>query len=336
MERFGIVKSAKQFGLGFVGLLLVTFAAVRLNLQPGAVSLLYLMAVVCVSLVASFIPSFAVSLIAASLLHYDFVPLLSPPASKNPLAIVASAAFLLTSWVITTMVSRVRKMTEAQLALRFEERMAERTRIARELHDTLLQSFQGSLLKLHAVTYLLPDHPEAKKELETAIERARAAIVEGRNAVQGLRSSAVITNDLARDMRSLGEELASDQRGQPCPEFQVHVEGESRDLPPLVRDEVCRIGGEAVRNAFRHANAEHVEVDICYDPQLLRLRIRDDGRGIDPSVLGGEGRAGHFGLPGMQERAKLAGGELSIWSEPDSGTQVELTIPASAVAHSEP
>jgi signal transduction histidine kinase len=330
MERSGIVRSAKQFGLGFLGLVLVTVAALRLNLHPGAVSLLYLIAVVCVSLGASFIPSFAVSLVAASLLHYYFVPRFSPPASKNPLVILASAAFLLTSLVITTMVSRVRKMTEAQLALRFDERLAERTRIARELHDTLLQSFQGSLLKLHAVTYLLPDHSEAKEELEIAIEQAQAAIVEGRNAVQGLRSSAIVTNDLARELRSLGEELASNQRGQPCHEFRVQVEGEARDLTPLVRDEVSRIGSEAVRNALRHANAARVEVLIRYDPRLLRLRVRDDGKGIEPRILSGEGRAGHFGLPGMRERAKLAGGRLSIWSEPDSGTEIKLTIPASA------
>jgi len=115
----------------------------------------------------------------------------------------------------------------------------------------------------------------------------------------------------------------------------VKVEGESRDLQPLVRDEVYRIGGEAVRNCFRHSQATRIEVDIHYDRRVLRLRVRDDGKGIDPKVLSEGGRAGHFGLPGMHERAKLVGGKLAVWSEADSGTEVELTIPAS-VAYAKP
>src|SRR5579872_6505246 len=162
MERSGIVTSAKQFGLGVAGLLVITFAAVRLDLQPGAVSLLYLIAVVFVSLRAGFGSSVAVSLIAVFLLQYYFVPLFSTAGSKNPLAIVASVAFLVTAWVITAMVSRVRKMTEAQVAVRFEERLAERTRIARELHDTLLQSFQALMLHFQSASDMLP--PGAAKE----------------------------------------------------------------------------------------------------------------------------------------------------------------------------
>src|SRR5258708_29267687 len=129
MERSGIVKSAKQFGLGVLGLLLITLTAVRVSLQPGAVSLLFLIAVVFVSLRAGLVSSIAVSLVAVFLLQYYFVPLFSPPASNNPLAIVASLAFLLTASVISAMVSRVRNMTEAQVTLKFEERLAESTRL---------------------------------------------------------------------------------------------------------------------------------------------------------------------------------------------------------------
>jgi signal transduction histidine kinase/ligand-binding sensor domain-containing protein len=222
-----------------------------------------------------------------------------------------------------------------QFNMRMEERVNERTRIARDLHDTLLQSFQGVLLKFHAVSFMLPDRPaEAGKTLENAIEQARQAIAEGRDAVQGLRSSTVITNDLGRAITMVGEELvaglAAGQAGQK-PDLRVHVEGAPRDLAPLVRDEVYRIAGEALRNAFRHSHAQQIEVEIRYDPRQLRLRVRDDGKGIDPKVLEG-GRAGHHGLPGMQERAKLVGGKLAIWSELDSGTEAELTIPA-AVAY---
>jgi signal transduction histidine kinase len=149
------------------------------------------------------------------------------------------------------------------------------------------------------------------------------------HAVQGLRSSAVVTNDLAHAISMLGEELAADQAGQNPVEFRLHVEGTSRDLPPLVRDEVYRIVVEALRNAFQHARARLIEMDIHYDQRQLRLRVRDNGKGIDLQVLDGGGRAGHHGLPGMRERAKLVGGKLTISSELDSGTEIELTIPAS-------
>ena len=216
-----------------------------------------------------------------------------------------------------------------QFNIRLEERVSERTRIARDLHDTLLQSFQGVLLKFHAVTYLLADQSEARQGLEGAINAARHAIAEGRDAVQGLRSSTLVANDLARAITTFGEGLAADRAGGPCPEFRIHVEGSPRNLPPVLRDEVYRIASEAVRNAFVHARAQRIEVEIHYDRRQLRLRVRDNGEGIDASVLGQGGRAGHHGLPGMHERARLAGGRLTIWSKLDSGTEVELTIPAS-------
>jgi signal transduction histidine kinase len=223
-----------------------------------------------------------------------------------------------------------------QFAVRLEARVGERTRIARDLHDTLLQSFQGVLLKFHAVMFALPDRPaEARKTLESAIEQARAAIAEGRDAVQGLRSSVVVTNDLARAITTFGEGLASDHNGQQARDFRVHVEGTSRDLAPLVRDEVYRIASEALRNAFRHARARRIEVEIHYEKWLLRMRVRDDGKGIDAQVLGAGGRGGHHGLAGMRERAELVGGKLAVWSELESGTEIELTIPA-AIAYAQP
>src|SRR5260221_2716716 len=201
------------------------------------------------------------------------------------------------------------------LELRLEERVSERTRIARELHDTLLQSFQGVLMKFSGVTYLIRDRPaEAEETLERVIAQATQAIIEGRDAVQGLRSSTVISDDLARAIGQLGEELAADQTQQNCPEFRVRVEGTARDLAPLVRDEVHRIAAEALRNAFRHAQAGRIEVEIQYDRRQFRLRVLDNGKGIDQKVLSGGGSRGHFGLAGLRERAKLVGGKLEIWS----------------------
>jgi PAS domain S-box-containing protein len=209
--------------------------------------------------------------------------------------------------------------------LRLEERVNERTRIARELHDTLLGSFQGVLLKFSAVKYLIQDRPgEAGEQLDRVAEQARQAITEGRDAVLGLRSSTVIANDLGQAITRFGKSLASDAGS---PEFCVSVEGKSRDLPPLVGDEVYQIASEALRNAFRYAAARRIEVQIHYDNREFRLKVRDDGKGIDAMVLDAGGRAGHHGLPGMHERAKLAGGKLTIWSAPDSGTAIELTIP---------
>jgi hypothetical protein len=201
-----------------------------------------------------------------------------------------------------------------QFNLRLEARVNERTRIARDLHDTLLQSFQGVLLKFSTIKYMIHVRPEeAEQALERTIEQARAAITEGRDAVQGLRSSTIVPNDLA-------------------PEFRLYVEGKSKDLPPLVRDEVYQIASETLRNAFRHAQARRIEAQIRYDPRQFRLHIVDNGKGIDPAVLSAGGRAGHHGLPGLHERAQLAGGKLSVWSQLNSGTEIELTIPA-AIAY---
>jgi signal transduction histidine kinase len=216
------------------------------------------------------------------------------------------------------------------MEVRMEERVSERTRIARELHDTLLQSFQGVLLNFSAVTYLIRDRPaEAEKMLERIIGQARGAITEGRDAVQGLRSSTVISNDLAPAIGILAEQLAASQNPQNCPQFRVLVQGTPRNLAPVVRDDVHRIAGEALRNAFRHARARNIEAEILYDRHFIRLRVVDDGKGIDQKVLSGSGPSGHFGLAGLHERAKLIGGKLAIRSKLDSGTEVELTIPAS-------
>ena len=217
-----------------------------------------------------------------------------------------------------------------------EARVSERTRIARELHDTLLQSFHGALLRFQAVSNVLPKG-EAKKRLESAIDQAAQAITEGRDAIQVLRSTTLETNDLALAVSALGDELAADESNGNPAAFHVDVEGTPRNLHPILRDEVYRIAGEALRNASRHAQARRIEVEIRYDDQQLRVRVRDDGKGIDPKVLKDEGRAGHFGLRNMRERAKVVGGKLEVWSELDAGTEVELGIPASiAYAKSQP
>ncbi len=223
---------------------------------------------------------------------------------------------------------RVRQLHH-QFEMTLDARVGERTRIARELHDTLLQGFHGVLLRFQTAFQLLPERPiEAKEKLGSAIEQAAEAITEGRDAVQGLRDSTTQTNDLALAISTLGEELAADSTGH-RPAFRVAVEGQSRDLHPILRDEVYKIAAEALRNAFLHANAKQVEVEIRYDNERFRLRVRDDGKGIDAAVLSAQSREGHYGLPGMRERATLMGAKLTVWSEVDAGTEVEVRVPAS-------
>jgi len=236
------------------------------------------------------------------------------------------AAFVALLWALYQL--RLRQIRQA-LNARLEERVGERTRIARDLHDTLLQSFQGLLLRFQTAYALLDTRPaDAKEVLGSSIDQTAQAITEGREAVQGLRASTVERNDLARAITTLAEEIAAEASSHAATELHVGVEGTPRTLHPIVRDEIYRIGSEALRNAFRHAEAKQIEVELRYDERQLRLRIRDDGKGIDPEFLTAEAREGHFGLHGMRERAKLIGGKLTVWTAPESGTEIELSLPA--------
>jgi ligand-binding sensor domain-containing protein/signal transduction histidine kinase len=236
---------------------------------------------------------------------------------------------------------RLRQLA-GQFNMRLEERVEERTRIARELHDTLLQSFHGLLPRLQAACNLLPGRvADARQVLEAALEDAAQAVTQAREAVQGLRASTIVANDLARAIEAVGEELTADQgaaNGE-ATVFSMEVEGTPRALHPILRDDIYRIAAEAVRNAFRHARARRIEVEIIYEAKQLRVRVRDNGIGIDASVIE-EGRPGHFGLTGMRERARRIGGQLDVWSAaslskpgalstPGAGTEVQLIIPAS-------
>src|SRR5262249_42520521 len=137
------------------------------------------------------------------------------------------------------------------------------------------------------------------------------------------------TNELATEISTLGRALAAAEPNGAKTIVNVAVEGTPRDLHPIVRDDIYRIAAEALRNAFRHAHARRIEVDIRYDEAQMTVHVRDDGKGIDQKVLA-EQRPGHFGLPGMRERAEVIGGHLDVWSENGAGTELELTIPAAA------
>jgi ligand-binding sensor domain-containing protein/signal transduction histidine kinase len=233
---------------------------------------------------------------------------------------------------------RVRQLTRL-LIVRFEERLAERKRIAQELHDTLLQSFQGLVLHFQAANQILLSSPsEAKEELERALDRADRALSESRKAIQGIRSNCFSECDIERALGLLLGELAADShltKGK-CPTTSVVVEGQPQIVNPWACEEICKIAREALRNAFTHGNAQHIESEIAFSKKFLRVRFRDDGVGIDPTVLDAGFRAGHWGLTGMQERAKRLRGRLSMWSKTNAGTEVEVTIPASTAFKSGP
>ena len=246
-------------------------------------------------------------------------------------ALCAVAVFGLL-WLLYTI--RLRQFT-AQVKARLYERLAERTRIARELHDTLLQSFQGLLLHFQRARNLLPERlAEAIQTLDTALDGAEQAIVEGRDAIHDLRSPAA--KGLAEEITSLGEELVAKNGNKDAAQFQAVIEGTAQTLNPNVHIEVFRIAREALRNAFSHSQARRIETEVAYSSNLFRLRIRDDGKGMAPDVRNRGERIGHWGLGGMRERAERLGGKLEVWSEPGAGTEVDLRVPASIAYQSSP
>jgi len=237
------------------------------------------------------------------------------------LCILAAAGCLWSLYLL-----RLRQAT-ARVQQRLGARMEERERIARELHDTLLQGFQGLVLRFQAVVKTIPEQHPARNMLESVLDRADQVIVEGRDRVRDLRQEDTSGNELPDMLATFTEELRQDHGSS----FSLTVVGTQQALDPTVSNEAYRIGREALINAFRHSHSSKIEVEIIYDHSRVRLSVRDNGVGINQEMQG-RGRIGHWGVPGMRERAQELGGHLTIWSLAGAGTEVELTIPA-AVAY---
>ena len=210
-----------------------------------------------------------------------------------------------------------------QVRVRMEERLDERERIARDLHDTLLQSVQGLILKVHAVAKQIPRDQPAHDAIEKTLDRADEVLAEGRDRVRDLRFSRVPVGGLPAAFKQIVEETSQGRAAT----FKTVVVGSVRELHPMVREECYRIGREALINALKHSQARLVEVEITYEPRQFRLRVRDDGHGIDPRILAEGGRADHWGMQGMRERADRIGAELKMWSGHKTGTEVQLLVP---------
>jgi signal transduction histidine kinase len=232
------------------------------------------------------------------------------------LCVIAAGGLL---WLLFAL--RLRQVTR-QLQARLGERLAERERIDRELHDTLLQSMGGLILRFQTAAERIPHDDPTRQMLEEALKQSDKVLAEGR--LLGLRSGSSEANDLPEAFAAVGQELRQDHPADFC----VVVNGDPRELHPVVRDEVYRIGREAIANCFQHANAERCETEINYDPGQLRIAIRDDGCGVEETTLEVSHRSAGWGMPGMFERASKIGGHLEVWSRPGMGTEIEVRVPA--------
>lgn len=217
-----------------------------------------------------------------------------------------------------------------RLNLRFEERLAERMRIAQDLHDTLLQGVLSASMQLHVAVDTLPPDSPVRPNLDRTLQLMAHVIEEGRNTLRGLRSSAGEAQDLKSSLLQIPQELANQNV-----EFRVIVQGETLPMRAAIHDEVYRIGREALVNAFRHSRAANIDLQLEYSPHRLRLSVSDDGCGIDPKVVQ-TGRDGHWGLSGMRARAERVGAKLRLLSRPAAGTEVELTVPGHIAFASKP
>jgi signal transduction histidine kinase len=244
-----------------------------------------------------------------------------------PTFIQSNAFVLLCALAATALLWLLYTLRLRQIATRFRillhERLDERERIARELHDTLLQGFQGVMLHFRSIAERMPSEEPSRALMGSALDRAEAVLVEGRDRVRDLRS-ATDHGDIAEALAAAGNKLGQESTTK----FRITVEGKISALHAIVQDEVCKIGEEAIFNAFRHARATRIDVGIVYGRQALSLRICDDGAGIEPAILA-EGREGHFGLLGMRERAEKINAEIKLETRSGAGTEIELIVPAS-------
>jgi ligand-binding sensor domain-containing protein/signal transduction histidine kinase len=218
---------------------------------------------------------------------------------------------------------RIHQLTK-RLNVGFQERLAERTRIAQELHDTLLQGVLSATLQLDVAEDQLPEDSPTKPILKRVLQLMGTVTEEGRNALRGLRTTGSDNQSLETAFSRMRQEFPLSGKT----DYRVIVDSVTRPIRPLIRDEVYRIGREALLNAFMHAHANRIEIEVEYASRHLRVLVRDDGRGIDPQVLY-SGREGHWGLVGIRERSKRIGAHLRLRSRIGAGTEVDLTVPGS-------
>ena len=237
-------------------------------------------------------------------------------------ALGASLLLLAVAYIVR--VSYVVRQTRAIL----EERQVERESVARDLHDTFLQGIQGLILHFHTGTQQIPADQPVRRVFEEALRQSDNVMLEGRSVLSKLQTRRSNPESLPDAFTTIAHEFLALSTAQ----FELTVSGRRRDIDAVVREELHKIGREALFNAFRHAHAKKIEVELHFGLFELRLRFRDNGLGIDPTILR-EGRVpDHYGLPGMRERARKIGGHFELWSRPGAGTEIEVRIPG-AIAY---
>jgi signal transduction histidine kinase len=220
-----------------------------------------------------------------------------------------------------------RKQLNRELNIRREERIRERERIARDLHDSLFQGFLSASMQIHHAVDQVPADSPDKPALSRALHLMKRVIDEGRGVLQGLRSCATDSMTLEQALSCLRDEFAPGSGVR----FRIFVKGQPKALKPVVLEQIYLIGREALFNAVRHSEATNIEAEVEYLPRKLSVVVRDNGCGIDPRLVE-SGWAGHWGILGMRERAGSIGAQLRIWSRPGAGTEVEISVPAELVA----
>jgi ligand-binding sensor domain-containing protein len=272
-------------------------------------------------------PGHYVFRVAATKGDAEWVELSSPFQFDIRPAFYQTTWFLVACWILAAFclwllyLARVRSIS-VRLRERLEERSKERLRIARNLHDTLLQSIHGLMLTFHYAADELGSDAPALPALQDALKRADALILEGRNSLQELRGEA----DREKSLSELLAETVRDEVAANSSSIQIAEEGIPYPVRPLVQEEFCRIGTEAIRNALRHAQASNVYVVVFYGRRFLRLTCRDDGVGIPDGIVRTSGKKGHWGLTGMQERARSIGAKFSLWTGEGDGTEIDVRL----------
>lgn len=251
-------------------------------------------------------------------LEVEVVPSLVETASFRVAAAVAVIAAMLATYLIRM------RLLASSFRRRLQERLEERERIARELHDTLLQSIQGLILRFQAIANRIPAADPNRAGIESALDRADQVMAAGRERVRDLRTSEAILGDLPEAFARIAHDLSFDRAAQ----FDTVTRGTPRELVCEAREEIYGVGREALLNAFRHADASRIEVILDYGVEAFQLSVRDDGKGFDPRMATSFERSSHFGLRGMRERARRVNGRLDIETEKGGGTAIVLVIPA--------
>jgi len=247
-----------------------------------------------------------------------------PPTFLQSLFFKLICAAVLLSFLWSFYLVRMRQVT-SQVRTRLYDRLAERERIARDLHDTFFQGIQGLLLRFQTGTRQLANDQPTKTLFEETLKQSDEVMLQGRELVLDLRSSTRDSNDLSSALANVGVEFQRTSLAA----FKVVVIGTARAIHPIVHEELYRLGKEAITNAFHHADARRIEGELDYETTCIRLSIRDDGIGLDPKVQSDGFRTDHWGLPGMRERASKIGAHFDIWSRKGGGTEIVIKVPAS-------